>query len=193
MSERDLTIEEFCDLHEACKDGREWALANCSTLQDCWEKLHANSLIWVATRNGVLPDKQLRLFAVFCCRQIWHLLTDERSRKAVEVAEKHANGQATDEELDAAWTAADAVVLYTEEAAAWHAARAVRAATYNVAWAAACTAAAAAAGAAARDAADDAVGNAEYRAAYVAAQDTQAAWLRANTTPNFRKVNHERT
>jgi hypothetical protein len=40
----------------------------------------------------VATEKQLRLFACACCRRIWQLVTDERSRKAVEIAESYANG-----------------------------------------------------------------------------------------------------
>ena len=54
--------------------------------------------------------KEWRLFAVWCARQVQHLMTDPRSIAALDVAERYANGLATDQELtdarDAAWDAA---------------------------------------------------------------------------------------
>ncbi len=51
-----------------------------------------------------ISDRKLRLFACACCRKVWHLLTDARSRQAVEVAERHADGQCSTEEYHGAWS-----------------------------------------------------------------------------------------
>jgi len=123
-------IVDFCHTHYACSDVRDWAL-NCDSMHEVWLKARPDWLVWVATRQGVLPERDLRLFACWCARQVWHLLTDERSKNAVIVAEKYAVGEATTDELKAACAAAEAAAA---EAAAltaeWDAARAAaRAAT----------------------------------------------------------------
>ena len=79
-------------------------------------------------------DKNLRLFACWCVRQVWNLLEDERSKKAIEVSEQFANGQATQDELAAAWDASQAAAMDSARAAAWAAAWA---AARDSAWAAA--------------------------------------------------------
>jgi hypothetical protein len=57
-----------------------------------------------------LPHRRLRLYACACCRRVWHLLADARSRTAVELSERYADGQATRSALAKACRAAGEVL-----------------------------------------------------------------------------------
>jgi hypothetical protein len=162
--------------------------------------------LWVIMRDELVSDKLMRLFAVWCARQVQHLMKDERSIKALDVVEAFANGNATKEELAAAWAAAlgaalgaagsaarDAAESAARDAAESAARDAARAAAWAAAWAAALgaalgaaesvardaawAAALGAAGSAARDAAESAARDAAESAARDAAR--AAAWAAA--------------
>ena len=58
--------------------------------------------------RGKASDRNLRLFAVACCRRVWHLLKDGRSRRAVEISEQNADGLSTGTGRGKAFQAAEA-------------------------------------------------------------------------------------
>jgi hypothetical protein len=191
-----LTPAEFCSATNACKDGRKWALTQ-PTMADVWDNCpRSDWLLWIADKVGNRPDDRTRrLFAVWCARNTplgdgrttGDLLTDPRSRAALELAERYAEGRATADELDAARAAAWDAARYAGWDAAWAAGQAAtQAAARDAAGAAAWDAAWDAARAAARAAAGDAAGDAA-RAAERAAWAAQADHLCTLVTNPFRK------
>ena len=107
-------------------------------------------------------DREWRLFAAWCARQVLTTKSDPRSRAAVDFAERFAAGEASAEELSAA------------ESAAWSAAEsaesAARSAAESAAWSAAESAARSA-----WSAAESAAWSAAESAAWFAARSAQAA------------------
>jgi hypothetical protein len=161
--------------HSPCAEGWAKLLRHLGKTQADDEPL---ALVTILDSNGLDDalwclracdgmEREARLYAVWCARQVQHLMTDPRSLAALDIAERHANAQAADAELDAALTAASA---------------AASAATSDAASAAASDAASAAAWAAARDAASaaasDAASAAASAAAWAAARAAQAAEFR---------------
>ena len=143
--------------HEPCKSGWEKLLTYLGKTKADDEPL---SLLTILDSNGLSDalwclralegyDREIRLYAVWCVRQVQHLLTDKRSLDALDVAERYANGDATDAELtaaasaaraaarDAAWEAIRDTADVAGEAAAWAAGAAAWSSATWAAWEAA--------------------------------------------------------
>jgi len=132
--------------HSPCESGWKKLLSNLGKIKADDEPI---SITYILDSNG-LDDalwclravdgcqKEMRLYAVDCARSVQHLLTDKRSIDAIDVAERHAHGQATDEELNAAGTAAWTAARDAAKTAAGDAAKtAARTAAWDAAWTAA--------------------------------------------------------
>jgi hypothetical protein len=171
--------------HRPCADGWSKLLRHLGKTAADDEPL---ALVTILDSNGLddalwclraMPEhsRHWRLYAVWCARQVQHLMTDERSIAALDVAERYANGLATGSELAAARAAAWDAGMAAAWDTAWNAAGN---AAWNSARAAAGTAAWAAARAAARAGATagTATWTAVKDAAKDAAEDAQAARLR---------------
>ena len=183
-----------------CADGWKKLLTHLGKTQADDEAL---SIITILDSNGLDDalwclravtghDREIRLYAVWCARQVQHLMTDKRSLDALDVSERFANGLATDEELTAAraaaWAAEDAEDAEDAADAAWSAEDAAEdaaRAAARAAWAASAASLAASAASAASDASDASAAASAASDAARAASDavsdavSDAAWAAA--------------
>ena len=158
--------------HSPCESGWVKLLKNLGKTQaddaplDFLTILESNGLddtLWCLKAAPKEWEPNIRMYAVWCAKQVEHQMTDKRSKNALVVAQNHALGLATDDELRVARaTAGDAAW------AAWDAARAARAASWDAA-----RVAARAEGDAAWAAEGDAAGDAAWDAAWAAARASQ--------------------
>jgi hypothetical protein len=57
-----------------------------------------NVEVMLSSLGGNASERKVRLFAVACNRSVWHLLPDDWCKDAVEIAERLADGNATEQE-----------------------------------------------------------------------------------------------
>ena len=138
----------------------------------------AQDIIWLLCRKEFMADRDCRLFAVWCAREALKLVDnpDIRSIDACDVSERFVNGEATEDELTAAWDAVGDASRDAVGAAAWDAWNTARA--VGDAWDAAEAAAEAARNAAWNAA--RAARNAAWNAARADRAARDAAWAARN-------------
>jgi hypothetical protein len=92
----------------ACSDARIWA--DNKSWKEIYETCERGDwLLWLYSRTAHKDIKRLTLAKAHCVNTVRHLMKDERSRKAVDVAIAFGEGKATKEELIIAYFAATAV------------------------------------------------------------------------------------
>jgi hypothetical protein len=71
--------------------------------------MHVSALM-KDTLRGNVSDRLWRLFACACCRCEWNNIQDDRCRRAVEIAERYADGMADEIERFEAWKLSNAAL-----------------------------------------------------------------------------------
>jgi hypothetical protein len=129
-----ITLNQI-EAHEPCSDGLGKILAATDLHGGDYGKqfplsaaLETNGLDDTLWALRCLPEhsRLWRKYAVWCAYQVRHLMDDQRSIDALDVAYRHADGLATDDDLSdagaAAWDAAWSAARDAErDAASWDA------------------------------------------------------------------------
>jgi len=113
---------------KACNEAMEWV--GDKTWEEVYNTCHRGDwMLWLFKRTNPDDLQLLTLAKGYCANTVRHLMTDESSIKAVDVAIAFGEGKATREELNAAFAnAVDAVAASLCNYAAYAAAAAAHAA-----------------------------------------------------------------
>jgi hypothetical protein len=96
MSAKELLLS----LH-ACPDAISFAEGK--TIREAWETCHRGDwMLWLHSKQFPNDIRKLTLAKAYCANTVRHLMTDERSKHAIDVAIKFGYGFATLDELKAA-------------------------------------------------------------------------------------------
>jgi Alkyl hydroperoxide reductase, large subunit len=113
------TLKDYLKSLDACEPAIDWA-GDKPVEQVVAECHRGDWLLWLAQKCGV-ELQPLTLVKGHCANTVRHLMTDESSLKAVDVAIAFGEGRATREELDAAAraaaSAASSAAAYAADAA----------------------------------------------------------------------------
>jgi hypothetical protein len=110
-------LKQYLRYLDACKPAVEWA--GNKTIEEVVATCHRGDwLLWLAQRCdiGLQP---LTLAKGHCANTVRHLMEDERSIKAVDIAVAFGEGKATYEDLDDAKSAAAAAADAAADAASY--------------------------------------------------------------------------
>lgn len=138
-------------VHDPCPEGWQRGLSAAGktapddepiTYEAILEAVGLENALWCC-RAEPQYSNEWRRFAVWCARQVQHLMDDQRSIDALDAAEAHSKGLITDEELAAAravaWDVVSTVPSVVTMAIAWYVVSTVasvvtRAIAWDAAW-----------------------------------------------------------
>ena len=91
-------MKELLKKLHACKEAREWA--GDKTWEEIYNTCHRGDwLLWLFQRTNPNDKRRLVLVGAHCANTVRHLMLNERSKLAVDVAISYGEGKATEEEL----------------------------------------------------------------------------------------------
>jgi hypothetical protein len=83
-----MNMKEWLRKHEVSPAAYEWAVSNCKSMYEVWDKAKPDWLVWIAFQPGVLDDKTLKKFICWCIFQIRDMRIMEYSDDMLSTAKK---------------------------------------------------------------------------------------------------------